>query len=109
MISSDKAVNPSNVMESRSVWRSCSYWAQRDATQFGGALWERAGQHRERHTHFRAIVANRKAITITIPKQTLFQAIPGRAAGSSGFDYRKGRDLRSDMGEPVKVVDLAHT
>jgi len=114
MISSDKAVNPSNIMGvTKRVAELLILGLQRDATlfvsvRFGNVL----GSTGSVIPIFEQQIANRKAITITHPEaRRYFMTIPEAAqlvlqASTMG---KGGEIFVLDMGEPVKVVDLAHT
>ena len=114
MISSDKAVNPSNVMGvTKRVAELLILGLQRDATRFVSVRFGNVlGSTGSVIPIFEQQIANRKAITITHPEaRRYFMTIPEAAqlvlqASTMG---KGGEIFVLDMGEPVKVVDLAHT
>jgi len=114
MISSDKAVNPSNVMGvTKRVAELLILGLQRDATRFVSVRFGNVlGSKGSVIPIFEQQIANRKAITITHPEaRRYFMTIPEAAqlvlqASTMG---NGGEIFVLDMGEPVKVVDLAHT
>ncbi|MGL5050355.1 MAG: UDP-N-acetylglucosamine 4,6-dehydratase family protein, partial [Fusobacteriaceae bacterium] len=115
LISTDKAVNPTNVMGATK--RACELVVESMngrsntkfmAVRFGNVL----GSNGSVIPIFKKLISEGKNLTLTHPDITrYFMTIPEAAqlvieAGSLG----KGGELFIlDMGEPVKIIDLAHT
>jgi FlaA1/EpsC-like NDP-sugar epimerase len=114
MISSDKAVNPGNIMGvTKRVAELLILGLQRDTTRFVSVRFGNVlGSKGSVIPIFEQQIANRKAITITHPEaKRYFMTIPEAAqlvlqASTMG---KGGEVFVLDMGEPVKVVDLART
>jgi FlaA1/EpsC-like NDP-sugar epimerase len=114
MISSDKAVNPSNVMGvTKRVAELLILGLQRDATRyvsvrFGNVL----GSQGSVIPIFEEQIANRKPVTVTHPEarryfMTITEAV--QLVLQASAMGKGGEVFVLDMGEPVKVVDLAST
>jgi FlaA1/EpsC-like NDP-sugar epimerase len=118
LISTDKAVNPVNVMgaSKRLAERVCQgLQAQSEATRFvmvrfGNVL----GSSGSVIPHFRAQIARGGPVTVTHPEIIrYFMLIPEasqlvlQAGLMASRDTAGGRIFVLDMGEPVKIVDLA--
>ncbi|MBW6488233.1 nucleoside-diphosphate sugar epimerase/dehydratase [Sulfurimonas sp.] len=113
MISTDKAVRPTNVMGTTK--RICELYAQNSngngteivAVRFGNVL----GSSGSVIPKFRSQIENGQNITVTHPDITrYFMLIPEACelvlqAGAIG---EGGELFILDMGEPIKIVDLAH-
>ncbi|MGL5427809.1 MAG: polysaccharide biosynthesis protein [Cetobacterium sp.] len=115
LISTDKAVNPTNIMGATK--RACELVVESMngasntkfmAVRFGNVL----GSNGSVIPIFKKLISEGKNLTLTHPDITrYFMTIPEAAqlvieAGSLG----KGGELFIlDMGEPVKIIDLAHT
>jgi FlaA1/EpsC-like NDP-sugar epimerase len=114
MISSDKAVNPTNVMgcTKRIGELILSAWPRKQmrcvSVRFGNVL----GSSGSVIPVFREQLRRNQPITITHPEiQRFFMTIPEAVALVLQASVVGGhRDiLVLDMGEPVKILDLAHT
>jgi len=113
MISTDKAVNPTNVMgaSKRLAEMVCQALQPSGATsfvmvRFGNVL----GSTGSVIPKFREQIAKAGRITVTHPDITrYFMSMSGSGAtGVAGWTDGQGREIFVlDMGEPVKIVDLA--
>ncbi len=114
MISSDKAVNPGNIMGvTKRIAELLILGLQRDTTRFVSVRFGNVlGSRGSVIPVFEQQIANRKPITITHPDaRRYFMTIPEAAqlvlqAATMG---KGGEVFVLDMGQPVRVVDLART
>ncbi len=114
MISSDKAVNPTSVMgcTKRIGELILSAWPRKDmrciSVRFGNVLGSSGSVIRV----FREQLKRNQPLTITHPEiQRFFMTIPEAVAlVLQAFALGEHRDIAVlDMGEPIKILDLAHT
>ncbi len=116
LISTDKAVNPTNVMgaSKRAAELVISHMAAQGhstkfmAVRFGNVL----GSSGSVIPKFKEQIAKGGPITVTHPEITrYFMTIPeaARLVVQAGTIGGTGQVLVLDMGEPVKIVDLAQT
>lgn len=112
MISTDKAVNPTNVMGATK--RMCEMIVQSrkgdvtsfSATRFGNVL----GSNGSVIPLFRRQIANGGPVTVTDKRITrFFMTIPeaSQLVMTSGAMAKNGELYVLDMGKPVKIIDLA--
>jgi FlaA1/EpsC-like NDP-sugar epimerase len=112
LVSTDKAVNPSNVMgASKRLAEMVCQSLQNGATQFVivrfGNVFGSAGSVIPR---FREQIARGGPVTVTHPEITRYFMSLSEATQlllQSGLMGKGGEVLALDMGEPVKIVDLA--
>lgn len=114
MISTDKAVNPTNVMgASKRIAEMVitDYSIKSDFTQFisvrfGNVL----GSNGSVIPHFKNLIDERKDVTVTHPEMTrYFMSIPeaSQLVIQSASMGSGGEIFVLEMGEPIKIVDLA--
>jgi FlaA1/EpsC-like NDP-sugar epimerase len=114
LISTDKAVNPTNVMgatkrAAEMVVVGAGGRAPGHALH-GGALRQRAGQQRQRDPEVQGADRRGGPVTVTHPDIIrYFMTIPeaARLVLQAAAIGDSGQVLVLDMGEPVKIVDLA--
>ena len=111
MVSTDKAVNPTNVMGATKrmcemIVLSCSGKTSFSATRFGNVL----GSNGSVIPLFKRQIANGGPVTIT-DKRIIryFMTIPeaSQLVLQSGAMAKKGELFVLDMGKPIKILDLA--
>ena len=117
MISTDKAVNPTNIMGAskriaeiyiQSLYNNNPDKTQFITTRFGNVL----GSNGSVIPHFRRQIKMGGPITITHPEITrYFMTIPEacQLVLEAGFMGNGGEVFIFDMGEPIKIIDLAKT
>lgn len=114
LISTDKAVNPTSVMgASKRVAEMIVHAQQRTAgtrctaVRFGNVLGSRGSVL---HT-FQEQIENRRPLTITHPDMRRYFMMTSEAVQlvlQAGVVGKNGQVLVLDMGEPVRILDLAH-
>jgi UDP-N-acetyl-D-glucosamine 4,6-dehydratase len=113
LVSTDKAVNPTNVMGTTK--RICELYLQNvdakgvsiSATRFGNVL----GSSGSIIPKFKQLISEGKNLTVTHKEITrYFMLIPEACelVLQSGALGKDGEIFILDMGEPVKIIDLAH-
>ena len=113
MISSDKAVRPTSMMGATKRVAELVIRAlqMQSGTQICcGAFRQCAGKQRERGSHFKEQIAAGGPVTVTHPEmRRYFMTIPEAAQlVLQAFSIGRGGEIFVlDMGEPVKIVDLA--
>ena len=115
MVSTDKAVNPTNIMGAskriaeiyiQSLYQKKAGKTQFITTRFGNVL----GSNGSVIPHFRRQIKQGGPITITHPEITrFFMTIPEacQLVLEAGFMGKGGEIFIFDMGEPIKIIDLA--
>ena len=135
MISTDKAVNPTSVMGASNAWRR--WWSRTRggsrgagepgsrghprssappplcplAPLHGGAVRQRVGQPGQRRAVFQRQIAAGGPVTVTHPDmRRYFMTIPEavQLVLQAAVMGKGGEVFALDMGEPVRIVDLAH-